>query len=35
MLIGMKGAGVSTQIKMLCEKFKIDAIDLMPEYLKT
>ena len=33
MLICIKGAGVSTQIKMLCEKFKIDSLDLMPEYL--
>jgi len=35
MLIGMKGAGVTTQIKMLCDKFKIDSLELMPEYLAT
>jgi len=34
MIIGLKGSGVSTQIKMLCDKFKIDSLDLMTEFLK-
>ncbi len=34
MIIGLKGSGVSTQIKMLCDKFKIDSLALMDEFLK-
>jgi len=34
MVIGLKGSGVSTQIQKLCDKFKIESLDLMTEFLK-
>lgn len=34
MIIGLKGSGVSTQIQKLCDKFKIESLDLMTEFLK-
>ena len=33
MLIGNKGAGVTTQIRMLCDKFKLDEFELQKEFL--
>jgi hypothetical protein len=33
MLIGMKGAGVSSQIAKLCAKFKIESLELLPSFL--
>lgn len=33
MIVGMRGSGVSTQIKKLCAKFKIGSIELKPEFL--
>ncbi len=33
MLIGNKGSGVTTQIRMLCDKFKLQEFELQKEYL--
>lgn len=33
MLIGNKGSGVTTQIQMLAEKFKLQEFELQKEYL--
>jgi hypothetical protein len=33
MILGNKGSGVSTQIRMLCEKYKLDEFELQKEYL--
>lgn len=33
MIVGMKGAGVSTQIRMLCEKYKLGEFNLKNEFL--
>lgn len=35
MICGMKGSGVTTQINMLCEKYKLNEFELMKEYLST
>lgn len=34
MLVGCKGAGVTTQIDKLCKKFKISSLDMKAEFLK-
>lgn len=34
MLVGMKGAGVTTQIEKLCKKFKINSLTLKNEFLE-
>jgi len=34
MIMGMKGAGVSTQIRMLCEKFKLSDFELKERFLE-
>lgn len=34
MIVGNKGAGVSTQIRMLAEKYKLNELNLKEEYLK-
>ena len=34
MIMGLKGSGVTTQIQMLCEKFKLEEFELLAEYLK-
>jgi adenylate/nucleoside-diphosphate kinase len=34
MLVGVKGAGVTTQIDKLCKKFKISSLDMKVEFLK-
>lgn len=33
MVIGMKGAGVTTQIDLLCKKFKINSCELKTQFL--
>jgi adenylate/nucleoside-diphosphate kinase len=33
MVIGMKGAGVTTQISLLAKKFKIDSLELKSAFL--
>jgi hypothetical protein len=33
MICGMKGSGVSTQISMLCDKYKLNEFELLKEYL--
>lgn len=33
MLIGNKGSGVTTQIRMLCDKFKLDEFELQKEFI--
>ena len=33
MILGQKGAGVSTQIDLLCKKYKLDSINLKDEFL--
>lgn len=33
MICGLKGSGVTTQIRMLCEKFKLEEFELLKEYL--
>lgn len=35
MVIGMKGAGITTQINNLCEKYKLESFELKAEFLKT
>jgi len=35
MIIGMKGSGVTTQISMLCDKYKLNEFELQKEYLDT
>ena len=34
MVMGHRGAGTTTIIRMLCEKFKLDEFELKNEYLK-
>lgn len=34
MILGHRGAGTSTVIKMLCDKFKLNEFELKKEYLK-
>lgn len=34
MLIGNRGSGVTTQIKMLCDKFKLEEFELQKEFLE-
>ena len=34
MLTGTKCAGVTTQINMLCEKFKLDSLEIMESFNK-
>lgn len=34
MITGNKCAGVTTQINLLCEKFKLDQLELLPEFTK-
>jgi hypothetical protein len=33
MILGMKGAGISTQIKKLCDKYKVEELKLKDEFL--
>lgn len=33
MIVGLKGAGVTTQIEKLCKKFKINSLDMKAEFL--
>jgi adenylate/nucleoside-diphosphate kinase len=33
MIMGMKGSGISTQIRMICEKYRLDEFVLKDEYL--
>jgi ABC-type multidrug transport system ATPase subunit len=33
MILGHRGAGTSTLIRMLCEKFKLDEFELKKQYL--
>jgi YHS domain-containing protein len=33
MIVGNKGSGVSTQIRMLCDKYKLEEFELQKEYL--
>lgn len=33
MIIGNRGAGTTTQIQMLCDKFKLESFELQKEYL--
>jgi len=35
MICGQKGSGVTTQIAMLCDKYKLDQFELMTEYKAT
>jgi len=35
MICGQKGSGVTTQISMLCDKYKLDQFELMTEYKAT
>jgi len=34
MILGMKGAGITTQINMLCDQYKLEAFNLKDEFLK-
>lgn len=34
MIVGNKGSGVTTQIAMLCEKYKLDSFEMAKEYLR-
>jgi len=34
MILGVKGSGVSTQIRMLCEKFKLEEFQLKKEFFE-
>lgn len=34
MICGMKGSGVTTQINMLCSKYKLDSLELQSEFMK-
>ena len=33
MICGLKGSGVTTQIRKLCDKFKLEEFELLKEYL--
>jgi ABC-type multidrug transport system ATPase subunit len=35
MVLGAKGAGITTQINMICDRYKLDSLDLKAEFLKT
>ena len=35
MVLGQKGCGTTTIINLLCDKFKLEALDLKKEFLKT
>ena len=34
MVLGMKGAGITTQINMLCDRYKLESFNLKDEFLK-
>lgn len=34
MIMGTKGSGVTTQIQMLCDLYKLDSLELHTEFLK-
>jgi ABC-type multidrug transport system fused ATPase/permease subunit len=34
MIVGQKGSGVTTQIDLLCKKYKVNSLNLKQEFLK-